>query len=473
MSKNTLVANESERAVLGSILINPTVIDEVRPILEGPEAFAQPMHQEVYAAMVALHDARKPIDSTALMDWLVSHKKLEASGGVGYVGALVDAVSTSAHAIRYAHEVKDRYTLRKAVSLCGEVQRMAERGESSQAVLEAAERGLFALSSGQALDGEVAVHDALDQAVADIDAILRKDHDAVGVTTGLRDLDAIIGGLRNAEMVTLAGKTGLGKTALALHVARHAAKLGVGVLYLSMEMDRSELVRRLIQAEGKVYMTGLEKGFLAKQERAKVEVAVPALRGLPIHIVDTPKQTTWSIRSAARRFRTKHERMLIVIDYLQLTAQSGKPKAMREHLTEVSAGVKELAREVNCPVLSLAQLSREGIKNAANGYQLMHYLKETGSIEQDSDLVITLAPLGEEDKNRDAPRINVAVTVAKNRRGRIGDVAVVFDRTIQRYVNLTGAPAPERSTRPKEPPRGDYGDVFEDEWTGAEEEAPF
>ena len=467
--KTALFSHEAERAALGAVLVNNATMDEILPVLEGPDSFHNEAHRVIFQAMAALHAERRPVDEVTLPGWLEARGKVDAAGGLAYVFGLISATPTSARAFEYAAEVRDKAILRRTMSLCAELEGLAEKGEPAQAVLERAEAGLFALGQGRADSGAVELRAALPRALAELEALGDKSGPRAGISTGLREIDSILGGWRPGEMISLAGRTGTGKTAFALNAAYAAARAGVPVLFVALEMDAVSLARRLIQISGGVMPRRLEVGFQADTERRKTKDAGSLLEGLPIWIADSPRQTLWSIRSEARRFKARHETCLVILDYIQLTAPTREQRRLGrfEFVGEVSTGIKQLAREIHAPILSLAQLNRSA-ESAKDGYQLLNHLRESGSLEQDSDAVITLANL---EGNGD--RAEVAVTIAKHRHGRTGDVAVLFDKSTQRFLPLTHEPAPDRPTRPKEPPRADYGDVFEDEWTGAEEESLF
>ncbi len=461
---NHITALGSERAVLGCLMLDGQRLDDVLEILAGPVVFADEAHATIYAAMLRLHADKVALDENTLLDALMKTGQLEAAGGMLTVATLSDTVPTSTHALDYARVVADAAVRRQAVRLCGDIVRMAEDGVPAPEVLESAERGLFALSGGGARDKGSTLFEIIPQALQEIDALARRDFSAIGVTTGLDDLDGVLGGLRNGEMITLGGRPSTGKTALALHISRHAAHSGVGVLVISMEMGKCELVRRLLQAEGAALMNRIEIGYQAEPERRKVADAAQVLAQLPITIVEG-RQTTASIRSAARRFKAKHERALIVLDYIQLICSGhGKNTQGRyERFSDVSNDIKALAREVNAPVLALAQLNRDA-KNASNGFELLSHLKESGSIEQDSDLVIMLSPIGQDADGYG--REPISLTVAKNRRGIRKDVGVLYEKNTQRFLNLNGLPsrppAKPAPARRQAPTMGTYDVIFEE-----------
>jgi len=415
---------DAERSVLGSMLRDNGVIDDVTAIVRA-EHFYTDAHQKIFLSLVALHDGGKPADMVTLADLLHERKQLDDVGRHAYLGELWDAAPTAGNAEYYARIVRDKGVLRALIHLSNDIQRDAydETQPAEEAVEEASGR-IFALAESLVRSGGLV---SASQAVgAALDAYDRWHASGFsGAPTGLLDLDAITAGMRDGELIILAARTSVGKTALGLQIARHVAGVAGGVFVASLEMGHIDLGGRLIVAEAGLDSYRWQRGSLLAEQ---IEMALSARKefgGLPLYIDDST-QTFRGIAAAARRVKRLSGLRLIVVDYLQLVPSQARNRY--EELGEVTRRLKALAKELAYPVLDLAQLSRAA---ETSDKPLLSHLRESGNLEQDADVVWLMY----QDKTEEG---TVKLDVAKNRNGRKGGLKLVFLAKHCRFENYAG-----------------------------------
>ncbi len=461
-------SEDAERAVLGAMLLNPDTVGNAIEVLQGQasDLFYFPAHAHIYDAMLELYREGRPVDALVLREKLLAMGRLEDIGGLAYIADLSSVVPTSANIDHYARIVLDKSVLRKLISSCTHIVAQAfDAPDDVATLLDRAEGSLFQIAEQRQVNPVQSIDVLLKESVDRIEQNL-KNHSAItGVASGLDKLDELTAGFQPSDMVILAARPSVGKTAFALNVARHAAvENKQGVLIFSLEMSKSQLVQRLLCMQGRVNSQRLRTGFLATEEFRKIQHAAGELHGAPIHIDDTPGITVMELRAKSRRHAARNSLGLIIVDYLQLMSGTGRSESRQTEIAEISRAIKGIARELRVPVLALSQLSREAEKDDVGRPKLSH-LRESGAIEQDADVVLMLyRPKMEFQPGMDALPVNL--DLAKQRNGPTGEVNLIFHRNHQRFDILAqGAPGQAAAAAPDYP--GGYSPEYGDD------EAPF
>ncbi|MFP4192374.1 MAG: replicative DNA helicase [Candidatus Hydrogenedentota bacterium] len=463
---------DAERSVLGAMLLNPDALGIAIEILHenAEDLFYAEAHQYIYEAMVSLFRANRPADSVTLVEQLNRDGRLDAAGGATYVAELTSAVPTSANVDYYAQIVLDAAILRKLITACSRLSHEAYNAEGEVTdVLDHAEQEIFSIAQDRQLNPIHRVSDLIDKSIEQIEAIIKAHKGITGLATGFTKLDEMLSGFQPSDMLILAARPSVGKTAFALNVASHAAiKENQPVLLFSLEMSKEQLVQRLLCMEGGINSVRLRTGFLASSEFPKLQRAADKLNNAPIYIDDTPSISVLDVRSKARRHVAAHEDLgLVIIDYLQLMRGHGRAENRQTEISEISRSIKGIARELRVPVLALSQLSREAEKDDSGIPKLSH-LRESGAIEQDADVVLMLSrpPAHEAEGNDNLVRL----AVAKQRNGPTGNVNLLFERDVQQFRNLAEgeeeAAAPQPAAEAFNPGfdrEPEAGAIFDDE----------
>jgi len=418
---------EAERSVLGAILLDKDAVIKVSDILQ-PEDFYKEDHQEIYEAILELFEKRSPVDLVTLTDHLEKKKKLKDVGGASYLTELVNGVPSSAHAGHYAEIVHNRAVLRRLIRAADSINQLGYAQEQDlDSILDKAEQELFSVSQKFLRQYFVPLKSVLTETFDRIDELHKHKGKIRGVATGFKDLDNILAGLQQSDLVILAARPSIGKTALALNIAQYAAtknQMAVGIF--SLEQSKEQLVDRMICAEAGVDSWKLRTGNLSDNDFPKIGYAMSALSEASIYIDDSPLVNIMEIRTKARRLQAEKGLGLIVVDYLQLMQgrqNSHDPNRVQE-ISEISRGLKGLARELNVPVLALSQLSRAVEQRPGHIPQLAD-LRESGSIEQDADVVMFL--YREDYYDPETERKNIAdLFIKKHRNGPVGKIELYF-----------------------------------------------
>lgn len=410
---------DAERSVLGAILIDSDAIVTVADIL-SPESFYETAHQHIYAAMEVLYEKRQPIDVVTLNNQVKKMKKLRAVGGSSFIAELSNVVSSSANVKHYAQLVSEADIKRRMISMSGELSKLAfDEGQDITDIMDLAEQRVFSLSQSQNKQAFVPIKDTLVESFERLDELQKHGGELRGVPTGFADLDRVLAGLQKSNLVVLAARPGMGKTAFALNMAQHmsvVAKKKVG--FFSLEMSREELVDRLLVSQADIDAWKLKTGRLDQQDFLKLSDAMGVLADASIHIDDTPALTVFEMRTRARRLKTEFDIDVLIVDYLQLAHGRTRDNRVTE-VAEISQGLKNIARELKIPVLALSQLSR-AIESRSEKTPQLSDLRESGSIEQDADVVMFL--YRKDDDIREA----VNLKIAKHRNGGMGDIDLYF-----------------------------------------------
>ncbi len=410
---------DAEKSVLGSILIDPDAIVKVADLIM-PDSFYEQAHQAMYQAMQTLYEKRQPIDAVTLSNELKKEKKLTAAGGAAAIARITNAVSTAANVVEYAQIVADTHIRRRMIQLAGEMSEKAfDDGAEARDVLDAAEQSIFQVSQKQTGRAFTSVKDTLVESFERLDELQKSGGEIRGVATGFADVDQLLAGLQRSNLIILAARPGIGKTAFALNITHHvtvAEKKKVG--FFSLEMSREELVDRLLVSQADIDAWKLKTGRLNQQDFLKLSDAMGVLADANFFIDDTPGLSIFEMRTRARRLMTEHDIDLLVVDYLQLARGRTMDNRVQE-VAEISQGLKNIARELRIPVLGLSQLSR-AIESRGERVPQLSDLRESGSIEQDADVVMFLYRKDEEIREA------VNLKVAKHRNGPLGEVDLYF-----------------------------------------------
>ena len=419
---------DSEKAVLGSIMLRPGSLIEIADKLE-PDSFYSDKHKKIYEAMLELSSRNEPIDSITMSHFLKERKSLDSIGGARYLTELTNAVPSSTNAEYYANIVEEKFILRKLIDAADKLAELGYDTHSRQLedILDSAEKEIFAIAEGPKRGKYLSLKDTLGEAWTRLERLHSNKGELRGVPTGFKVLDDMLSGFQNSDLIILAARPSVGKTTLAMDFARLAAtKHNIGVGIFSLEMSSQQLVDRMLAAESRVSAWQLRTGGLSTSgsDFTLLREGLDRLSKAPIFIDDQPSSTIAHIRSISRRLKTEHNIGLIVVDYLQLMATSKQYDSMVNQVTEISRSLKALAREINVPVIALSQLSRA--VEARGGEPRLSDLRDSGSIEQDADVVMFIH---REDRfNKDSENKNIAkIIVAKHRNGPVGDVELYMD----------------------------------------------
>lgn len=425
-------ADVAERAVLGCVLRDNGTLAEVLPLV-GEEDFRTAAGRAVFAALCRLVAAGSRADAVTLAEELHACGEVEKAGGYRYLVELLDVAAVPAGVLHYAEQVRDRSLLRSLCYACDEIKRDAlEPHDSAAAVLERAERLVFGLSGRAHGRGPVRLEVAVNEALDRIDA-RRAGGSAAALPTGLRDLDELLGGLHGGELVVVAARTSVGKSAFALELLRRAVLAGTPAFLASLEMGRAEVAERLLAAGARLDLRWLRDGGLSAGQAASLLAAAGPLRSARCWVDDAASQTAGRVAAHARRLRLREGVGLVVVDYLQLVEPESRRVPRQEQVAEATRRLKTLARELGVPVLALAQLNR-GVEEHAGNRPRLSDLRESGAVEQDADAVLLLhRPDYYEPAERPG---QVDVIVAKNRNGPTGSLTLYFRRGEQRFEDF-------------------------------------
>lgn len=425
---------EAEEAVLGSILIDREAIGRIATFLRESD-FYRDRNKEVYAAGLTLYDRREPTDVLTVQDELERRGKLEECGGATYLASLSAAVPTSVHAEHYARIVERTAVMRRLIQAAGQIAAIGyEQSDDVDGCLDRAEQLLFAVSQRRLTREYVSLQAALKEYFDTIDFLHQHKGEVVGVPSGFSDLDKMTGGLHASDLIIVAGRPAVGKTSFVLTMAHTAAvKHKVPVAVFSLEMSVEQLVQRLLCSEASVDAHRLRSGYIDEYEWHRISHAFGVLSEAQIFIDDTANITTLELRAKARRMKAEHNIQMLIVDYLQLMQGRGLDNRVQE-VSEISRGLKALARELDIPVVALSQLSR-AVESRQDHRPVLSDLRESGSIEQDADIVMFIHR--EELYKRDTERKNIAdIIVAKHRNGPTGEVALRFFPAQTRFADL-------------------------------------
>lgn len=440
---------ETERAILGSILRDNVVVNEAAEHLSADDFYLD-AHRRVYARMLDLSEHGKVIDAITLAEALIQKKELEAVGGVAYLSELKIGVPHTLAIEHYVKIVKDKSLLRGLIHASNNaIARAYEQTDPADEVIEAAETAIFQLNEDRLGEGFMSIPAIVQKSFGTIDNLLDRGHRITGIETHFSSLDEMTSGLQKSDLVIIAARPSMGKTAFAMNIAENAAVIDKKIVAVfSLEMSKQSLLQRMLCSQSRVDAHRLRTGFTSREDRGKLIAGLEALAHAPIFIDDTPGISLSEMRAKARRLKKTQGRLdMIVVDYLQLmtAATLGGGKRYENRTQEVSAisrGLKALAKEMECPVVALSQLSRAPEARTGNNRPQLADLRESGAIEQDADLVMFI--FREEVYNHDDPELEgkAEIIIGKQRNGPIGTVKLAFLKPFTRFENMAfDAPA--------------------------------
>ena len=429
---------DAERGVLGSILLDPEVCDELIPILR-PEDFYSDAHRRLYRTLLRMRESGQQIDVMLLKEELQKNGDLEAVGGAAYLAELLQSVPVAAHAVYYAQLVRDKAILRELIHATTEILRQAyDPTQDPQELVSQAEEKIFQVHEFRTTNRVSSLHDVLVEVFAHIDR--RVEGGAAGIPTHFHDLDRLTGGLHEGELIILAARPAMGKTALACNITENVTiKSRIPTLFVSLEMSRLELVQRMLCSQGKIDGHKFRSVYISAKDRTELIQASSKLSQAPLFIDDTPTRTVSEIAAMARRLKRRNNLGLVVIDYLQLIEPDNPKDARQEQVARITRRLKGVARELNLPILCVAQLNRQVEQGREIHRPRLSHLRESGAIEQDADVVMFVHREEYYCTPEEAERLGLKgvaeVIVAKQRNGPIGDVKLTWLQQFTRFEN--------------------------------------
>ena len=462
----------AEKAVLSALLIDNGAFDEVCAEVKA-EDFYHPAHQIVYKTMVAIHDDEKPVDLITLSSDLNAQKRLDAIGGTVYLGEIADFEATAANVVHHAQIVRDKAVKRHLIRVASEIVEVGyEETEEAERLLDLAESKIFDISKEKSRTRFTSVHDEMPGTFDYVEAIMNRGGELTGLPTGFRDVDEITGGLQPGELIIIAARPSMGKTALALNIARNAAlDYGKRVAVFSLEMTTRSLILRLLASEAEIDFSTLRKGFLANSAYRRLTEAGDRLSRAEIWIDDSGIVTILEIKAKCRRLKAERGLDLVMLDYLQLASADGRRERKDLEIAEISRGLKALAKELQLPVVALSQLNRGPEQRDPDKRRpILGDLRESGAIEQDADVIAFIYRDIIYNKETEDPKL-AELEIAKQRNGPTGKLNLHFEGRYARFENRTDRP--DGAAQPPggfAPPReagfdGDHADggPFDDE----------
>lgn len=427
-------ASEAEISLLGALLIDPEVLHKIIDILE-PADFYKPAHQKIFRAILTLFEKGEPFDVITLGDQLQNQGDLETLGGTPYLAKLAASVASGANALYYAKMIREKSMLRHVIHVATDIVDQGFAGcEDVESFLDGAEKNLFEISERNIRQSFSPVREIVKESFKAIEHLYENKSAVTGVPTGFKRLNELTSGFQPSDLVIIAGRPSMGKTALALNVALNAAKeSGRAVAIFSLEMSKEQLVQRMLCSEARVDSSKLRGGYLRESDWPKLTKAASTLSESSLFIDDTPAISVLEMRAKTRRLKKEHKLGMVVVDYLQLMRGQFTESRERE-VSDISRSLKALAKELHVPVLALSQLNR-GVESRNDKRPQLADLRESGSIEQDADVIAFI--YREEVYNRDTPEKGLAeVIIGKQRNGPIGMVRLKFFNEYTRFEEL-------------------------------------
>ena len=427
--------SDAEQSVLGSMLISKDAIADVNEEIGGAD-FYRPAHETIYDAIVDLYGRGEPADPVTVSAELQRRGELQKVGGAPYLHTLSASVPIAANASYYATIVREKAILRRLVDAGTKIAQMGYAGEGDvDTVVDVAQQEVYAIGEKRQHEDYAPLSAIMESTLDEIEAISNNDGTTNGVPTGFADLDELLNGFSGGQMVIVAARPAVGKSTLALDFCRAASvHNNLTSCFFSLEMTRSEITMRLLSAEAKIPLNHIRKGPMGDEDWNKLVPKMGQVSGAPMFIDDSPNLTMMEIRAKARRLKQRHDLKLIVIDYLQLMSSGKKVESRQVEVSEFSRQIKLLAKELDVPIIALSQLNR-GPEQRSDKRPMMSDLRESGSIEQDADIVMLLHR--EDVYEKESPRAGEAdIIVAKHRNGPTRDVVVSFQGHYSRFVDM-------------------------------------
>ncbi len=427
--------NEAEQSVIGAIFLEPLALITAAEVLV-PEDFYRIAHQKIFDTMLQLNDKGQAIDVVTVTEELAAKKELEDVGGISYLSEIANAVPTAANIVHYANIVDEKALLRRLIRVATTiVEDGYTREDEVEALLSEAEKNMMEVSNRKNSGDFKHIKDVLVDTYDNIELLHTQKGDVTGISSGFTDLDKLTAGFQGNDLIIVAARPSVGKTAFALNVAQNAATAGENVAIFSLEMGADQLVMRMLCAEGNIDAQVMRTGALQAEDWRKLTMAMGSLSNAGIYIDDSSGIRVNEIRSKCRRLKQEHGLDMVIIDYMQLIQGSGKTGENRQQeVSEISRSLKGLARELKIPVIALSQLSR-GVEQRQDKRPMMSDLRESGSIEQDADIVSFLYREDYYDKETENQNM-IEIIIAKQRNGPTGTVTLAFAKEFNKFVNV-------------------------------------
>jgi replicative DNA helicase len=427
---------EAEQSLLGSMMLSEEAVVKAVEMIAADD-FYQVSHRHIFQALLDLFEAQRPCDAVTLQEMLRSRNSLMEIGGATYLSQLLNSVPTAANAEHYAVIVREKSILRKLISVTGDISKQAYEAQAEvEELLDSAESRMMALSHFRITKPYVPMKSLVREVFAHLEYLYENKVGVTGIPSGFSALDQYTSGFQNSDLIIVAARPSMGKTAFTLNVAQNVASKGLPVLFFSLEMGCKQLVQRIMCSEARIDGQKLRSGFLGESDWPKLTMVAGELEQTPLFIDDTPNASLLEIRSKARRALSQEGIKLIMIDYLQLISHQVKGNGDRQQeISAISRGLKGLARELNVPVICLSQLSR-AVESRTDKRPILADLRESGAIEQDADIVMFLYrdiyynPKKEESRNK------AEIIIAKQRNGPVGGCELAFFSEYARFDNL-------------------------------------
>ena len=428
---------EAEQAILAGILINNDAMNQIMDILSADD-FYREAHMHLFEGMIALYNDNEPIDLITLPHHLTQKNLLEKAGGTDYLASLVDAVSTSAGIVYHAEIVRDLSVRRKLITQCSVISESCfQSWQQTDELLDTAEQAIFDIAEERIGEGFLTLEEVVKKSFKKLESVAEQEGYITGVPTGFKDFDNLTAGLQPSDLVVIAGRPSMGKTALALNIGYNAAgQTGKGVAVFSLEMSKMQLGMRLLGFDAQIDARKLRTGFLRDEDWLKLTEAANHLSELSIFIDDTSMLSVLEMKAKCRRLVKKCDLTLIIIDYLQLVQGRRSAESRQQEISEISGALKALAKDLDVPVLALSQLNRK-VEDRPNKKPQLSDLRESGAIEQDADVIAFIYrdemynPTTEENRN------TAEIILAKQRNGPTGYFKLRFDKEYTRFQDLT------------------------------------
>lgn len=440
---------EAEQSILGGLMLDREALDQVGDMLRA-EDFYKPAHQKIYDAIKELHGKSQPIDIITVTNVLQAQGHMDVAGGPEYLISLLDKTISSANIVSHAKIVRDKATLRRLIQTNSQLIEKAYNQDfvDVESFVDQAESEIFKIGENKTASGLVGSMEIVKASIQKIEELYKRKADVTGVGTGFTELDKMTSGLHPGEMTIIAARPSMGKTAFSLNIAQHIAlRLKKTVAYFSLEMGKESMMMRMLSAESKVNMSEIRNGRIQDSAWPKLINAASALSEASIFIDDTPGVSPFEIRSRARRLKAEHGIDVIMIDYLQLMSMKQKFNSREQEVAEISKSLKAIAKELQVPIIALAQLNR-GVEGRADRRPMLSDLRESGSIEQDADVIMMLYRDDYYDKDDPEKQGHAEVIIGKQRNGATGTVKLRFDAKYNRFRD-----AESQAVSPMAPPQ--------------------
>jgi replicative DNA helicase len=427
---------DAERSVLGGMMISKDAIADVIEQVRGTD-FYRPAHESIYDAIIDLYGRGEPAAASTVSDELTKRGEITRIGGAAYLHTLIASVPTAANAGFYARIVRERSILRKLVEAGTRIVQLgyATDGGDVDELVNNAQAEVYAVTERRASEDYLPLSEVIGGTVDEIEAAGHRGEGMIGVPTGFSDLDRLTNGLHPGQMIVIAARPAIGKSTVGIDIVRSAAiKNDMAAVVFSLEMSRNEIVMRLLSAEARVHLQKLRTGSMGEEDWAKIAATMGRISEAPLFIDDSPNMSLMEIRAKCRRLKQRHDLKLVVIDYLQLMTSGKRVESRQQEVSEFSRALKLLAKELEVPVIAISQLNR-GPEQRTDKRPAMSDLRESGSIEQDADMVILLHR--EDAYEKESPRAGEAdLIVAKHRNGPTDTITVAFQGHYSRFVDM-------------------------------------